>query len=953
ALFPAFTDSLSSNVTEQRLKANARVITSVLRTWPGIMVLSMYNFRTIRSLVQALRFPHNATQDTLLELFFDLLRIKLPSWSSSFLAGRRLTTYGRVANLRSEDTSQTTYSPPEDQGGQQNLVDHFLALTLALLFESGFQQVMLTLLNGHLEPLLRRKATLLLGEALKMASRLLPDKYNVQSQMLPELFTWASNFGTEKRYLATSTIYQIDSVNRTLQRSSSTHDHPAGKTGGALEGRDRSRSTDQPRLQISTQIDETNFRNHMVDSQVLNSTNHLKWKWDVLQAIVEGPLMNAKRLDEAVRATKFLRRLLGFYRPFKLRFSDIRNTKPNQRYVRVGCALIKTLLQSNEGVKQLIEYKFMEQLSLSLGQLDPRQQNSPPTTLPPIFSPIRLAETLSAAYFTFLGTMSKEPNGIRLLEQWRIINRCYYITDLEDRNDLVKLLLGNLDFSLPSHFRIILSKALTGSTKEIRIFATNLLRPYAIHDAQPGNHAGPNKDGAGHSDWAIRLLITQLYDPEVEVCETAVKILEEACNKIDCLEFVVRCCPALDHLGEIGAPLLLRFLSTSLGYRYLDDLDYITQEMDDWFLGRNDTYVTLVEASIARAIHEPEKRRQGSDGSGTAAAALAGRRPPSIAPPHFYRELTRTTEGCRLLRDKGHFGDFVETIREYGLEKDDAETIVKVKGCLWAVGNVGSMELGAPFIEEWNVVDVILRVAESSEVLSMRGTAFFVLGLISRSLHGSEMLMERGWDGASTTMGESLGRFIPLHLGRIFSLRPWPHDPYKASAPYPRIQAKDLAVGEDATNTRILELIIDLGSTVLTKRAVSDLMHIKSKKPRGFQDSNLFRKALTVLEAHHYRLPVRRFIIDLFDKNILRRIVLDDDDDDDDEDEDDGDDENDDHDDGGDDGDDDDDDEELEEDEEQGKEDDEEEEKEHEDREHAEDAERTISSQGWNLAVPR
>ena len=169
-------------------------------------------------------------------------------------------------------------------------------------------------------------------------------------------------------------------------------------------------------------------------------------------------------------------------------------------------------------------------------------------------------------------------------------------------------------------------------------------------------------------------------------------------------------------------------------------------------------------------MHEPEKRRQGPDGSGSAAAALAGRRPPSIAPPHFYRELTRTTEGCRLLRDKGHFGDFVETIREYGLEKDDAETIVKVKGCLWAVGNVGSMELGAPFIEEWNVVDVILRVAESSEVLSMRGTAFFVLGLISRSLHGSEMLTERGWDGASTTMGESLGRFIPLHLGRIFSV---------------------------------------------------------------------------------------------------------------------------------------------------------------------------------------
>jgi hypothetical protein len=112
------------------------------------------------------------------------------------------------------------------------------------------------------------------------------------------------------------------------------------------------------------------------------------------------------------------------------------------------------------------------------------------------------------------------------------------------------------------------------------------------------------KEEYGHSEWAIQLLITQLYDPEVEVCETAVKILEEACNRMECLEYVVKCCPALDHLGEIGAPLLLRyggfcavgqagkgidkffcrFLSTSLGYRYLDDLDYITQEMDDWFL---------------------------------------------------------------------------------------------------------------------------------------------------------------------------------------------------------------------------------------------------------------------------------------------------------------------------------------------------------------------------------
>lgn len=124
-----------------------------------------------------------------------------------------------------------------------------------------------------------------------------------------------------------------------------------------------------------------------------------------------------------------------------------------------------------------------------------------------------------------------------------------------------------------SHLRVMLSKALTGSPKvevqneyrsqtsinrcpqEIRISSTRLLRKYAIRGVQSEDQSQPSVSDA---EWAIRLLITQLYDPEVEVCEVAVRILEEACNQTHHLEFVVKCRPALDHLGEIGAPLLLR-----------------------------------------------------------------------------------------------------------------------------------------------------------------------------------------------------------------------------------------------------------------------------------------------------------------------------------------------------------------------------------------------------------
>jgi rapamycin-insensitive companion of mTOR len=44
----------------------------------------------------------------------------------------------------------------------------------------------------------------------------------------------------------------------------------------------------------------------------------------------------------------------------------------------------------------------------------------------------------------------------------------------------------------------------------------------------------------------------------MEVCEMAVHFLEEACEEMDILELVVQMQPTLDHLGDIGHPLLLK-----------------------------------------------------------------------------------------------------------------------------------------------------------------------------------------------------------------------------------------------------------------------------------------------------------------------------------------------------------------------------------------------------------
>jgi len=63
--------------------------------------------------------------------------------------------------------------------------------------------------------------------------------------------------------------------------------------------------------------------------------------------------------------------------------------------------------------------------------------------------------------------------------------------------------------------------------------------------------------------WTLRLLLTQLYDPAMEVCELATQFLEEACESVDILQLVVAMQPTLDHLGDVGHGLLLKCVEST------------------------------------------------------------------------------------------------------------------------------------------------------------------------------------------------------------------------------------------------------------------------------------------------------------------------------------------------------------------------------------------------------
>ena len=139
--FGLFSDSLAVIGHEERLKNSIRSIAAILNTWPGLFVLSQNGFASITSLFLSLSHPVSLARDLVLDLLFEVLHIKPPSWASSFLAGRRLTTFGRVTNTTNEAATHHWDLQNEDDMNRASLIDHYTALALAVFIRCGLLQV--------------------------------------------------------------------------------------------------------------------------------------------------------------------------------------------------------------------------------------------------------------------------------------------------------------------------------------------------------------------------------------------------------------------------------------------------------------------------------------------------------------------------------------------------------------------------------------------------------------------------------------------------------------------------------------------------------------------------------------------------------------------------------------------------------------------------------------------
>eukprot|EP01062_Namystynia_karyoxenos_P073178 TRINITY_DN70015_c0_g1_i1.p1 TRINITY_DN70015_c0_g1~~TRINITY_DN70015_c0_g1_i1.p1 ORF type:complete len:1518 (+),score=490.52 TRINITY_DN70015_c0_g1_i1:107-4660(+) len=696
-LFAPFTEKIGKETAElrKRLRCAKDIVLFCLRSWVGLFALAS-DPRGLRPLIDTLRLPGKTWRKmTIFEIFHTALRTAashrgVPAggpWADYADEAGGAKREGDAAAgdaVAADDDSKHQQDHAGDAAGATddarrqraasicagyNALDIFLGALLLVLDHCGLTETLVSLIRlgmcGGSCPdgtsdtdaaLVSQAAAHLLQTMLLLGDTLFPrfatlKIYNSFDSAIASLL--ASPNGPASRELTTTS--KVLSVSTGLFH----------KAAYASVARKEVR-LDSIKLQMSSNMEDNQFRILLSDSQVTATKDWNRWNCETVLFLIKGPLRLPSRLQEVLK-TKFFKRLLSFLKPRKRLFSDMPYKEDNLVYSTVACGLIELLLQSKEGVKYLSESGLLEELRVILNEV-------PSTQVPEkekVLCKDRIMYYMAREYFKIIGKFSESAVGVELLTQHQIYRSLQALMEKSrgpdrDRDDICHQILKHLNFGRVGHqpvnheARAIFAKAITEGSKPIRLFATLQLR----NSLRLGS-----KESV---DWALDLLVAQLADSWREVAKGAYEIIDEWCALDDeVLEQFIDKRPGLQTFtrreeGEDHAQrLLLRMLTRPSGFAYLLELGVVPRQLQEWRQGKAVEWALGVERSLAKAVTPPPRRgdepgrqrRRGQRGDAVAAGAAA------VLPPHLYGELCQTPQGCRYLRESGVWDELLATIR--------------------------------------------------------------------------------------------------------------------------------------------------------------------------------------------------------------------------------------------------------------------------------------------------
>ncbi|KAM6975890.1 rapamycin-insensitive companion of mTOR-like [Tautogolabrus adspersus] len=733
--------------------ASKMSIVASFRSWSGIINLCKSGSSGLQSLIGLLCIPNMDVRKALLEVFYEIFHLIKPAVTADFKEALISVDPSRFQDSwRLTDgfvAAEAKTLLPHRSCSRPDLMDNYLALVLSAFIHSGLLEGLIELITSS-DEVLSVCSTILLGELLHMANALLPHSHSHHLHCLPSLINMAASFDItpEKRLRATAAVNHLKCFHEKKRRGvtpDSLYLDLILRTSGASHCC-RDQHVRAHRDIFITKDSDDSLMTHLRDSHILNHKDHLDWNWSLIGTILKWPSVSLRsHKDEQIH--KFVQRLLLFYKPSSQQYSSLQLEHPKARQLTVvGCQFVDFLLLSEEEGQV-----YLEDLVRDIAQRLFSAQFHPERGL----SGSRLLTTLSQHYFLFLGSLSAHTHGVRMLEKCSIFQSLLSVCSQKNQEHLLKLTVSTLDYSRDGLSRVILSKVLTAANDTCRLYATKHLRVLL--------RAGVEF----FSNWGIELLVTQLYDRNKTVSMEALDILDEACEDKANLHALTEMRPALSHLGDKGVLLLLRFLSIPKGFSYLSERGYISAEMERWQKEFNLKYVDLIEEQLNEALTTYRKPVNGEQY--VRRSNQRSQRPHVYLPVHLYGQLVHDKTGCQLLQAQNVVPDLSYTVRSPVLDR--WEGIRQLKAALWALGHIGSSSWGLNLLQEEGVIPDIVDLAHSCEVLSIRGTCLYVLGLLSRTRQGCDSLKQQGWDSVRHSK-RTLWPVVPEELEPQIRLSP-------------------------------------------------------------------------------------------------------------------------------------------------------------------------------------
>lgn len=816
-LISPFTEfPVKGHLNTEKLQVSAVVLSRLLKNFAGIYGFSTNNFEPLKGLIACLTYPVNSVVSKLLDLLLDILMIN-------------------PLNKKSTSHNKMVLVPMKPEN-EFILTTQYLSILIVILMDCGILERLLDVVKKSNDESNCTKAAFLLTEIFNMINNLVPTE--LTEKFVDQIPRLNDDYKTSLLN-SMSAIYTIEKLSRKSNKGRANWGlQNVQTTENFLQNSKASRNN------TNLNIDDFKMKQMIQESRVLGTKSFAKWNCDVLADLFKGPFMNGKRLEEVNRTTKFLKRLLSFYRPFKHKFSGIKKTRQSQRFIRLGCVILKTLLTTNEGLKILAEGKIIPQIAECLAQVDPY---SGFIAKDQIFSRERLATTLTDGYFKILGILTDNEVGIKLLEQWKIFSIMHHISDdAFKRDDIIILFMDEMKFGKQGHSRVLLSKFLHSENREVKLHATKLI-PKLLHD-QDSNA------------FACEVLVDQLYDGDSEVCFLTIDILDNYCGESEKnLIQIISLSPSISILKVMGASgnsLLMKILSTATGFTYLNNSNFINEELESWVYGAKYlNYVFEVE-KILMSVEDVE----------------LGHTKVKDLPSNFFRELVKTEEGFNVVQRSGALTEFMNVVRLYStsLERSFEEVPIdylKTKACLWTIGFIGSSVYGIESLDVSGSIEDVVQIALKSPNMNMKGTAFYVLGLIARTNQGIEILDDLGWNSKLNLYNQPIGVSVPYSISEF--LKGDDADGKGESEGLTlvnEVQIESLDPNDEVLR-KIMKLVGNLCNHVFLNSATKELTSLSKRFPEYFEDPEIFLQVLKYFEVYKYRYTIRKFVVELFIRN--------------------------------------------------------------------------------------